>query len=425
MAILQESAVRFRRFISKQLVCGLFLTIFGAYAAQGQTYSVLHSFSGGSDGATPMAGLTIDAGGNLYGTANYGGNVGGNCGSQGCGVVYRLSSHNAGWILTPLYSFLGGNDGMNPQVANVVFGPDSELYSTTFYGGGPCQGNNQGCGTVFKLQPPPNTCHSVSCPWNETILHSFDGDDGSGPVGALVFDQSGNLYGVTTAGSLQNGGTVYQLNPSSGWMETVLFIAYGYPGGSVTMDHAGNLYGSTFIGNSSPGTIYQLMRSGSNWIGTSIFEFTGGTDGQYPKSGLILDQQGNLYGATTAGGSGQGGTVFQLSPSNGSWTYNLLYSFAGPNNGMVVVGPIGNLVMDATGNLYGTTFADGAFGYGAVFKLTQSGSTWTYTSLHDFTNGQDGSYPYSNLVFDTAGNIYGTASSGGASGNGVVFKLSQ
>ena len=130
---------------------------------------------------------------------------------------------NGATLIDPASTFLSFDTVLGRDVIiepNVVFGPDSELYSTTFYGGGPCQGNNQGCGTVFKLQPPPNTCHSVTCPWNETLLHSFDGDDGSGPVGALVFDQSGNLDGVTTAGSLQNGGTVYQLNPSSGWMET-------------------------------------------------------------------------------------------------------------------------------------------------------------------------------------------------------------
>jgi len=391
--------------------------------ARAQTFSVIHNFSGGGDGATPMAGLTIDSAGELYGTANYGGNMSGSCAPKGCGVVYRLSSHNSGWVLIPLYSFVGGNDGMNPQIANVVIGTDGEVYSSTYYGGGTCNGNNRGCGTVFKLQPSPNACHSVTCPWSETILHSFNGDDGAGPVGAVVFDQSGNLDGATNTGSLRGGGTVYQLS-ASGWIETVLFHPYGYPGSGVTMDHAGNLYGSTFIGMSSPGTIYELTQSGQHWMGTEIYNFSNGDDGYYPQAGLILDQEGNLYGATTTGGSGQGGTVFELSPSNGGWTYNVLYSFTGPNNGIIVAGPIGNLVMDAAGNLYGTTFADGEFGYGAAFKLSLTDSGWAYTSLHDFTNGSDGGYPYSNLVFDDSGNIYGTASSGGSSGNGVVFRLS-
>lgn len=393
-------------------------------AARAQTYTIIHNFTGGADGATPMAGLTIDQAGNLYGATNYGGNLGGNCGAQGCGLVYRLSNHNSGWALTPLYSFQGGNDGMNPQMANVVIGQNGSLYSTTFYGGGSCGGDNRGCGTVFELQPPANPCGGALCPWMENILHSFNGLNGSGPVGALVFDAQGNLYGATNTGGVGNGGTVYQLNASAGWMEEILFIPYGYPGSSVTMNRADDFFGSTFVGASGPGAVYQLTPSGSNWIGTFIYDFTGGSDGAYPVAGVILDPAGNIYGATTSGGASHGGTVFELSPSNGSWAFNLLYSFTGPENGLQVVGPVGNLIMDSAGNLYGTTFSDGEFGYGAVFKLTSTGSGWTYTSLHDFTNGSDGGYPYSNLVFDSSGNIYGTASSGGSFANGVIFKLS-
>ena len=398
----------------------LLLSLAVAHAAHAQTYAVIHNFSGGGDGAAPTAGLAIDHAGNLYGTATYGGNFGGNCGSLGCGIVFRLSNRNSSWVLTPLYSFQGGDDGMTPQMANVVIGPDGALYSSTFYGGGPCNGNNQGCGTVFKLQPAPNACQNVLCSWTETILNRFNGTDGLGPVGSVVFDQQGNLDGVTTTGGFRNGGTVFQLN---GGTELILFHPYGYPGSGVTMDHAGNLYGSTFIGNQSPGTIYQLVFSGGNWVGTEIYDFSGGSDGDHPQAGVIFDQAGNLYGATSSGGSGLGGTAFELSPSNGGWSFNLLYSFTGPRNGRFVVGPVGNLVMDAAGNLYGTTISDGAFGYGAVFKLTHTGQGWTYTSLHDFTNGSDGSYPYCNLVFDSQGNIYGTASSGGAFGNGVAFQI--
>jgi len=400
----------------------LFLAAFLAHAARAQTYTVIHNFSGGGDGRTPTAGVTLDAAGNLYGTANYGGNVGGNCGAQGCGVLYRLSNHGSNWILTPLYSFHGGNDGMTPLRANVTIGPDGNLYSTTSLGGGSCDSNDQGCGTVFKLQPPAAACQSVSCPWTETILHSFDGDDGASPLGALLFDQSGNLDGATNSGSLRNGGTIFQLDASGGYMEDILFHPYGYPGSSVTMDHAGNLYGSTSIAMNGPGAIYELTFSGLNWTETQLYAFTGGSDGAYPQAGVILDQAGNLYGATSAAGSGNGGTVFELSPSAGGWTYTVLYSFTGHGSGMTV-GPIGNLVMDSSGNLYGTTFIDGAFGRGAVFKLTPSDGGWSYTSLHDFTNGADGGFPYSNLVFDANGTIYGTASTGGAFGDGVVFQI--
>lgn len=390
--------------------------------AEAQTYTVIHSFTGGSDGGVPMAGVTLDHSGNLYGTANLGGNFGGNCGSAGCGLVYRLSNHSSSWVLTPLHSFTGGNDGSNPQIASVVFGPDGSIYSTTARGGGMCSNNPQGCGTIFKLQPAPNACRNVLCSWDETILYSFDGTDGANPIGALVFDAQGNVDGVTNAGSFRNGGIAFQLQ-SSGLMVMTLAHLYGYPGSGITIGPNSNLYGSTFIGMSSPGTIYQLMQSGSDWISTNIYEFTGGNDGGYPKAGVTFDPAGNLYGATSSGGSGQGGTVFQLTPSSNGWDFNLLYSFVGPGNGLLVVGPIGNLVLDAAGNLYGTTYSDGAFGCGAVFKLNHNGDGWSYTSLHDFTCGTDGAFPYSNLVFDTAGNIYGTASGGGAFGAGVVFEI--
>lgn len=393
-----------------------------AIAAQAQSFSVIYNFAGGADGSTPMAGLTMDRTGNLYGTSNYGGNLGGNCGVAGCGAVFRLTNHNSNWVFTPLYAFQGGNDGANPQAANVVIGPNGSLYSTTFQGGGSCNGNPQGCGTVFNLQPPPTTCRSSFCSWTETLLFTFSGENGSGPVGAVVFDPTGNLLGVTILGGLNHGGTVYQLNANN-WMESVLSHPYGYPGSGITLSNTGNLYGSTFAGGDNYGSIYELAQSGSEWLLTTLYKFENGSDGSYPKAGVIFDQAGNLYGATSAAGSGKGGTVFELTPSNGSWVYSTLYSFPAPSNGQTVVGPVGNLVMDNTGNLYGTTLVDGAQGYGAVFKLTPSNGGWTYSSLHDFTNGSDGSYPYSNLVFDSEGNIYGTASAGGANGLGVVFKI--
>jgi uncharacterized repeat protein (TIGR03803 family) len=415
---------RRRRLLGMAAALAMVLTMAAVMtqAAQAQTYTVIHNFTGGPDGAMPMAGLTMDPAGNFYGTANFGGNTGGNCGTAGCGLVYRLTNRNSGWVLTPLYKFAGGNDGANPQIAYVVIASDGSLYSTTYYGGGTCDG--VGCGTVFKLQPEASPCPNVLCPWMETVLHSFNGSDGAGPVGAMVFDQAGDLYGVTTAGGFRDGGTVYQLNASGGWNENIIFNPYGYPGSGVTMDHAGNLYGSTFNGgNDSFGSVYELTPSGSNWIETDLYDFTNGSDGSYLWAGVIFDPEGNLYGATTAGGSGQGGTAFELMPSNGNWIHSTLYSFAGPGNGRLVVGPIGSLAMDTAGNLYGTTFSDGAHGYGAVFKLTLSNGSWTYTSLHDFTNGSDGGYPYSTLILDANGNLYGTASSGGAQGLGVVFEI--
>ncbi len=395
--------------------------IFAVTVLPAQTYTVIHDFSGGPDGGTPMAGLSQDRAGNLLGTANFGGNTGGDCGVSGCGLVYKLAKRDSNWTLTALYDFQGGNDGTNPQMAGVAVAPSGILYSTTYYGGGAC-GNGNGCGTVFRLQPRATACPTVTCPWNETILHRFTGADGAGPVGALLLDRAGNLDGTTNNGNLLNGGSVYQFNQNEG-TEQVLFHPYGYPGSGVNEDSSGNLYGSTFIGLHSRGTIYQLTQSGSLWMGTDIYDFGGDADGGNPVAGVIFDGDGNLYGATTTGGSGNGGTVFELSPSGGTWTYKLLYSFTGPDNDRLVVGPVGNLVLDGAGNLYGTTISDGASGHGAVFKLTPSNGSWTYTSLHDFTGGSDGAYPYSNLVFGADGNIYGTASAGGAFNAGVIFEI--
>ena len=413
-----------RRFLATAAALALVLTIAALLteSAQAQTYSVIYSFSGGQGGATPMAGLTPNGANSFYGTANYGGITGGPCGSSGCGMVYRLTNGSSGWTLTPLYNFMGGADGQNPGTASVVFGPDGGLYSSTFLGGGGCPGS--GCGTVFKLWPSRGA--SPSTTWVETMLHRFTGVDGTGPVGAIIFDHLGNLDGATNAGGFQNGGVIFQLNASSGFQEVVLFHPYGYPGSSVTMDHAGDLYGTTFDGGTNHfGSIFKLTPSGSGYRATDIYDFTNSGDGAYPKAGVILDQAGNLYGATSAGGSGRGGTIFKLTFSNGTWVYSTLYSFAGPSNGRLISGPVGNLVTDSAGNLYGTTFSDGAYGCGAIFKLTPSNGSWTYTSLHDFTNGSDGGFPYSNLIIDAHGNLYGTASSGGTSGLGVAFAITQ
>lgn len=409
-------------------VAGLMLAamfMLTAVATQAQTYSVIHNFAGGQDGATPMAGLTFDRAGNLYGTAAYGGTVGGACGASGCGTVFRLAKRNSGWVFSPLYSFAGGTDGANPE-ANVNIGSDGSLYGSTYLGGGPCDGD--GCGTIFNLKPPASACKSALCPWTETLVHNFTGPDGIGPVGTVIFDQGGNLFGATTSGGFRNGGAIFELLPmGGGWTVKVLYSSYGYPKGGLILDDSGNLYGPAFTAGNGYGSVYRMVPSGSSWITTDLYDFNYGSDGGYPWAGLIFDPAGNLYGSTCSGGSGNGGTVFQLAFSGGSWVLNTLYSFAGPDNGRLVVGPVGSLVMDHAGALYGTTLADGVHGYGSVFKLTPGGDGWTFTSLHDFTGGSDGGYPYSYLVFDAKGNLYGTASVGGngpcTNGCGVIFEI--
>src|SRR5271167_2154751 len=162
------------------------LTVVTFQAAQGETFKVIYNFTGGADGANPYAGLEIDRFGNLYGTTQ-----------RGNGTVYKLAHAGSGWVLTVLYSFQGGNDGAAPY--EVTLGPDGSLYGTTIYGGGGCGGS--GCGTVYRLSPPPTACKAVLCPWTETVLYRFEGGtDAAHPSGAIVFDQSGSLYGTTVYG---------------------------------------------------------------------------------------------------------------------------------------------------------------------------------------------------------------------------------
>ncbi|MGO9516521.1 MAG: choice-of-anchor tandem repeat GloVer-containing protein [Candidatus Korobacteraceae bacterium] len=416
----------------------LFMTL-TAQTAQAQTYKVIYTFTGGADGATPYAGVTLDKAGNLYGTAFFGGDLA--CDApNGCGTVYKLTHKGSGWTFNPLYSFAGGSDGAGSS-ARVIFGPHGTLYSTTWMGGTGTNcsygGGATSCGTVFNLRPFPSVCKTGLCPWMETVLYDLTGypNDGGLPFfGDLLFDQAGNAYGTTYEGGgsdLCGGdgcGTVYQLTPSgSGWTEGVLHSFTGPPDGEnpysgVIFDQAGKLYGTTSSGGTGGGgVVYQLTPSESGWTEKVLYNFQGGPDGAAPIAGLIFDQSGNLYGATFSGGGNGGGTVFKLTPSGGTWTYSALYYLSGPP--ARVCGPEGTLVMDGAGNLYGTTLCDGIYSFGSVFKLTPSGGSWSYTSLHDFTNGSDGRYPYSNVAFDANGNLYGTASAGGSQGFGVVWQI--
>jgi len=196
------------------------------------------------------------------------------------------------------------------------------------------------------------------------------------------------------------------------------------PYGGVVADNNGNLYGTTIAGGSfNVGTIYQLTPSGSGWTEHVLYSFTGGNDGETPIGNLIVDAAGNLYGTASEGGINGGGTVFELSPSNGGWAFNLLYGFSGNPNGSA--GPWGGLTWDAAGNLYGTTGYDGVLGQGTVFELQPVNGSWNYFELYDFQGStSDGGHPYGNVTVDSEGNLYGTASSAGAYGHGVVWKIS-
>jgi uncharacterized repeat protein (TIGR03803 family) len=392
------------------------LTIVLTQSGQAQTFNVLHYFTGGADGANLHAGLTLDRAGNLYGTTGGGGNS--SCDSgHGCGTVFELSHHSHGWIFTLLHDFQG-SDGWSPW--EVVIGANGSLYGTTEFGGPGDYCSGEGCGTIYNLRPPANVlANAEGGDWSETVLYTFTrGSDGALPIGPVIFDAEGDIYASASNGGIGDNGAVVELTPSNGaWTESVLYSFTGgndggEPTGGVIFDQAGNIYGTTlyFPGNQ----VFQLTPSGNGWTKHTLHEFAGGSDGENPWGGLIFDPSGNLYGTTWEGGSFNDGTVFMLSPSGGGWTYSILFSF-GPENG-TGYGPTSGLVMDRAGNLYGTTYADGAYGYGSVFKLTPSNGGWAYTSLHDFTGGSDGGHPWGKVVFDANGNLYGTTSVGGDTG---------
>lgn len=406
---------RFSLAWSAALMTAFVLILCAAISVGAQTVNVLHNFTGGSDGLEPYANLAVDKAGNLYSTTIAGGNGGG-------GTVFRLKHQGSGWTFATLYSFPQYQaDGANPY-APVIVGPNGTLYGTTFDGGrgGACFGS--GCGTVFNLRPPATFCRSISCPWTETILYRFQGNnhkDGGNPYGSLVFDASGNIYGTTTIGGRYQSGTVYELTPSNGgWTETILYSFTGgtdgaNPDSSLTFDQVGNLYGTTYAGgNYGLGTVFELTPSGSGWSENVIYHFQGGNDGATPYAGVTFDSSGNLFGATVGASTG---VVFELTPSNGSWTYTVLHALSGD-------GSFGNLIIDTSGNVYGSA-VEGGIGYGSIFELTPSSGNWAYTDLYDFTGKTDGWGPFGGVIRDEAGNLYGTTYIGGAYGDGVVFEF--
>jgi uncharacterized repeat protein (TIGR03803 family) len=268
----------------------------------------------------------------------------------------------------------------------------------------------------------------------EKVLHNFNpsNEDGLGPCynGSLVFDSAGNLYGTTNAGGAHDFGTVFELTPRAGggWTEEVLYsfnldgADAVYPEGDLIIDSAGNLYGTANGGVYGDGTVFELIHgSTGGWTETVLHSFSpNGGDGQSPRASLILDAAGSLYGTTQYGGAG-GGTVFELTPTEQGWTETILHNFGSGADG---AWPYSSLIFDSGGNLYGTTWRGGVYGAGTVFELTPDLSGgWTEMILHDFGKSVDGASPYSGLILDAAGNLYGTAYYGGTYDGGMVFEL--
>lgn len=397
------------------LLCAL---IFAELPAQAQTLSVLHSFTGGGDGGYPYFGFTKDRAGNFYGAANVGG-------AYGKGVIFKLTHEGNNWLITPLYSFKGGNDGQSP-IASPIFGPDGALYGNTTDGA--C--SSHGCGTVYRLAPTATACHSVLCPWNETVLYRASTDDGYAVTGQPVFDSAGNLYGTVAEGGTYYGGYVFELAPNGdSWSSHVLYefgvpmetLDCNDPDGGVVLDAAGNLYGTANTGCvDNNGGVWELSRSGSGWTETIVRSFNDQTDGNNSFAGLTPDGHGNFFGTTNDLGPNGGGTVFELTPAGQGWNFSVIWAFNQyDRNGRWPAAPVS---LDVAGNIYGST--SGCLGYrGTVFELTQAGSAWTETVLYRFTGGNDGGDPSSNVVMDASGKLYGTASDDGGHNMGVIWQI--
>jgi uncharacterized repeat protein (TIGR03803 family) len=338
----------------------------------------------------------------------------------GCGFALAIVGVAHADPAKILYSFQGGDDG---ALADSVMISDSQgnLYGTTVEGGGSGCYEDLGCGTVFKLAPDGT----------ETVLYAFRGRlDGEVPIGSLVRDKDGNLYGVTGGGHdrLCTGGcgTIFRLAPDG--TKTTLYAFKGREDGGVPeagllRDERGNLYGTTGAGGAySRGTVFRIAPDGAESVIYAFCSQANCTDGEWPQSALIADKAGNLYGTTTRGGANSGGTVFRIAPDG---TETVLYNFCSVQpacqDGTV---PLAGVTMDKAGNLYGTTNVGGAFeSFGVVFKLAPDG---TETVLHSFWPFTDGVNPITGVIVDKTGNIYGTLPLGNTckKPGGLVYRLS-
>jgi uncharacterized repeat protein (TIGR03803 family) len=332
-------------------------------SGSGWTHTVLYNFTGGTDGGEPYKGVTLDAHGNLYGTAVTGG--GGSC-EGGCGVTYKLSRNGGAWTQTVIHEFTGGNDGSGPG-SPVTIDQHGNVYGTTPTGGA------NGVGVVYEIKP------GAGGSWNLVVLHTFTGgtDGLGGSASRLLLDAAGNLYGVNTVGGANGFGNVFELSPSSGsWKLTTLYSFKDQPDGAspyggVIFDKSGNLYGTTYYAGAHDfGTVYKLAHNQNSWTESVLYSFKGGPDGNSPISTLASDAQGNFYGTSSDGGSTQCGcgTIFKISPSTGGgWTESVVYRFTGaPKPGFAYNG----MVPDGKESFYGATVHGGTGNDGAIYKFT-------------------------------------------------------
>ncbi len=275
---------------------GYFGTAFAVCTCPHREY-VLHSFGKGKDGAQPIGGLALDRAGNLYGTTS-------EFGAYGFGNVFELTPSGNTVTENILYSFVGGSDPINPA-AGVTLDARGEIYGNASLGGA------FGYGAVYKLSRSGSS-------WKETVLYNFqNGTDGANPVGGVILDKVGNIYGTTFDGGINGGGTVWELSPSaSGWTFNTIYSfigIYGGPYNKLTLDGSGDLYGFTNAdGANGLGSIFKLTPGSNGWIYTDLHDFAGGTDGLLPYGSLAVDARGNIFGTAAVGGTENQGLVFEI-----------------------------------------------------------------------------------------------------------------
>lgn len=417
---------------NQKVRCSLVIVVmalsFSTLDATAATTKILHNFTA-ADGSHPF-GVTLGPDGHIYGVTVIGATAG--------GTAFELVPTDAGtWHEAKRLNF--GTDAYFPNA--MTFYSDGDLYGVTELGSG-------GCGTFFKLS------HNEHGHLVRTVLHVLPCSEGLYAQAALVQDSSGNFYGTAWGGGEHGFGSVFELSPvgDGTWTLSVLHSFIGTDGdapmSAVVIDAAGNLYGTTLCGgtfpevktrelrncnsNQGPGTVWELSPLGGTWTFTTLYNFTGHDDGGNPSSGgaLILDAAGNLYGTTHNGGARRNyGTVFELSPNgDGTWSEKVLHSFNGPGG----ISPSGGLIADAAGNLYGEAFGPGSYlGFGGepesggqlVYQLSPNGDgSWSETILH-FFHYPANSGPAMGLTMDSSGNLYGTTWQGGTNGDGVVFEI--
>ena len=386
-----------------------------ALTAGASTEKVVWDFKGGSDGSGPWSNYFIsDAKGNLYAATAAGG-------TYGAGTVFMLSPTGKETIL---YEFKGqsNGDGTGPH-GHLTFDAKGNIYGTTQGGG------TNGTGTVYKLSPKSGGG------WTEKVIYTFSatGADGTGPSAGMTIAADGTMYSTTPDGGAFGAGTVFSLKKTStGWKQTVIQNLNGssnggYPYEGLMMDAAGNLYGAAPTGGASgQGIIYRLSRTKKGWVDKVLHSFTnanGDGSGLYWID-LISDTSGNIYGATSFGGTNGTGMVWELvySETKKSYSERILYEFGASGSGDGN-NPYGGLAMDSAGNLYGTTLYGGTSNIGTSYKLTKDGKTWKETILHTFAGANDGAQSTGNPYIDAKGRVWGMTETGGTSDLGVVYRI--